>query len=133
MSYVALVTDRFDAVTHFYGDVLGCPVVAAWDRPTGRGKRFDLAGGLRLEVLDNRRERSPLRLGDAGDRLQIVVEVPDIDAAHARVSAATPAPPPQDVSWGARLFPVRDPDGVTVTFLQWNDAGDDQGRDDRRV
>ena len=48
MSYVALATNAFDAVTKFYGHDLGFPVVEEWDRPTGRGRRFDLLG-LRLE------------------------------------------------------------------------------------
>lgn len=118
MSYVALATDAFEEVAHFYGELLGFPVVSEWDRATGRGKRFDLQGGLRLEILDNRRERTPLPLGTPGDRLHVVVEVADLDAARERIAFAPP--PPQSVSWGARLFQVRDPDGVVVTFLQWN-------------
>ncbi len=121
MSYVALATNAFDEVAHFYGDVLGFPVASEWDRANGRGRRFNLQGGLRLEILDNRREREPLALGSPGDRVHVVVEVDDIDAAHNRL--AIPAPSPQSVSWGARLFQVRDPDGVAVTFLQWDFAG----------
>ena len=118
MSYVALATDAFDAVTKFYGEDLGFPVVDQWDRPTGRGRRFDLLG-LRLEILDNARERRPLRLGTPADRVHLVVEVPDLDAACATYRIG--APPPQPVSWGARLIEVRDPDGVAVTFLEWLD------------
>ncbi len=118
MSYVALATEKFDAVVRFYGEALGFPVVAEWDRPGGRGRRFDLGGGLRLEVLDNARERRPLRLYEAGERTHVVVEVDDVEAAHRRLSIK--ASPPQAVSWGARLFQVRDPDGVPVTFLQWD-------------
>ncbi len=118
MSYVALATDAFDAVTHFYGELLGFPVACEWDRAAGRGKRFDLSGGLRLEILDNRRERSPLPLGTPGDRVHVVVEVKDITAARQRIAITTPVP--ETVSWGARLFQVRDPDGVAVTFLQWD-------------
>ena len=118
MSYVALATNAFDAVTKFYGHDLGFPVVEEWDRPTGRGRRFDLLG-LRLEILDNARERHPLSLGAPADRVHLVVEVHDIDAA--RVSFRIGAPPPRTVSWGARLFQVRDPDGVSVTFLEWLD------------
>ena len=120
MSYVALATDAFDEVVHFYGELLGFPVAAAWDRAHGRGKRFDLGGGLRLEILDNRRERRPMALGSPGDRVHVVVEVADIDAARRRIALA--APEPQAVSWGARLFQLRDPDGVAVTFLQWTDG-----------
>ncbi len=121
MSYLALATDRFEEVARFYGEGLGLPTVAEWDRPNGRGRRFDLGGGLRLEILDNARERKPLPLGQPADRFQLVIEVNDIEAAHARL--AIEAPRPQATSWGARLFQIRDPDGVPVTFLQWDDAG----------
>lgn len=118
MSYVALATHSFDEVVRFYGADLGFPVVARWDRARGRGQRFDLGGGLHLEILDNQREDPPLLLHAPGDRTHVVVEVEDIVATHRRLSV--PAPPPQTVSWGARLFQLRDPDGVPVTFLQWD-------------
>ena len=119
MSYVALVTDRFDEVALFYGTRLGFPVVEEWDRDNARGRRFEL-GGLRLEILDNSRERNPLSLGEPADRFHVVVEVEDIEAARNEI--AIEAPPAQDTSWGARIFQVRDPDGVPVTFLQWTRA-----------
>ena len=120
MSFVALVTDRFDDVTRFYGESLGFPVVEQWDRAHGRGRRFDL-GGMRLEILDNQRERQPLELGDVTDKVHVVVEVDDVDAARARIDVQ--APPAQATSWGARLFQLRGPDGVAVTFLQWIEQG----------
>jgi catechol 2,3-dioxygenase-like lactoylglutathione lyase family enzyme len=116
MSYVAIATDSFDEVTHFYGVLLGFPVIAEWDRPRGRGRRFDL-GGLKLEVLDNIREPRRLELYRPGERTHIVVEVDDIEVTRSRLAITTPEP--QTVSWGARLFQLRDPDGVPITFLQW--------------
>ena len=116
MSYVALVTDRFDEIVHFYGEDLGFPVVDRWDRANARGLRFDL-GGMRLEILDNQRERKPLALGTPADRFHVVIEVDDIDVARRDIKIN--APPVQTTSWGARIFQVRDPDGVPVTFLQW--------------
>ena len=77
MSYIALATDSFDDVAFFYGELLGFPVVAEWDRPNGRGRRYDL-GGLRLEILDNSRERQRLELSSPGERMHIVVEVDTI-------------------------------------------------------
>ena len=101
MSYVALATDRFDEVVRFYEASLGFSVVEQWDRPTGRGLRFDL-GGMRLEILDNQRERKPLRLGEPADRFHVVIEVDDIEVAKARLEIDTPSP--QATSWGSRLF-----------------------------
>jgi catechol 2,3-dioxygenase-like lactoylglutathione lyase family enzyme len=123
MSFVALATDRFDEVVRFYDEGLGLPSVEGWDRSGGRGRRFDL-GSLRLEILDNARERQPLRLFDPADRFHLVIEVEDIEAAWSRL--AVEAPSPQPTSWGARRFQVRDPDGVPVTFLQWDLSKEDQ-------
>ncbi len=72
---------------------------------------------MRLEILDNKRERHPLSLGAPVDRVHLVVEVDDIE--EARDSIDIEAPLPRDTSWGARLFQIRDPDGVPVTYLQW--------------
>lgn len=116
MSYVALATSYYDDVVEFYGVTLGFPTVRSWDRPRGRGRVFDL-NGLRLEILDARREQSPHDLGTPGDRVNIVVEVDDVDAVRAGLAQETPEP--VATSWGAKLFRVRDPDGVPVWFLQW--------------
>ncbi len=123
MSYVALVTDRFDEIVHFYGEELGFPVVDRWDRSNARGLRFDL-GGMRLEILDNDRERQPLALGTSADRFHVVIEVDDIEVAGRDIKID--APPIQNTSWGARLFQVHDPDGVPVTFLQWIETGSEE-------
>jgi catechol 2,3-dioxygenase-like lactoylglutathione lyase family enzyme len=122
MSYIALATEHYDEVVEFYGGHLGFPVVDQWDRTNARGLRFDL-GGMRLEIFDNRREKSPLDLGAPADRVHVVVEVDDID--ETRNKLRIKAPLIQTVSWGARLFQIRDPDGVPITFLQWVEAAGD--------
>jgi catechol 2,3-dioxygenase-like lactoylglutathione lyase family enzyme len=123
VSYIAFATERYDEVVEFYGGLLGFPVVDRWDRPNARGLRFDL-GGMRLEILDNERERRPLVLGTPADRVHLVVEVKDIEEARNGIDIEVPLP--QGTSWGARLFRVRDPDGVPITFLQWIEMnGDD--------
>src|SRR3989442_13930079 len=103
MSYVTLATDRFDEVAYFYGETLGFPVVATWDRPRGRGRRVDL-GGMGLEVLDNQREPHPLGLGELADRFHPVVEVADINVRPARLPPL--APPPQQATLGAPALAV---------------------------
>ena len=119
MSYVALVTSRFDAVARFYGDLLGFPIVEQWDRANARGRRFD-TGGMRLEIVDNERKSVKRELGDPADRIQIVIEVDDIEDAREQAKVDTSAI--EDTSWGARLFLIHDPDGVPVTFLQWTET-----------
>ena len=116
MSYVALATDKFDEVTSFYGTSLGFRAIDEWDREHARGVRFDL-GGMRLEILDNVRQREPLEIPPSGDRFHIVVEVEDIESTSRELSIDTPQP--QATSWGAKLFQIRDPDGIPVTFLEW--------------
>jgi uncharacterized glyoxalase superfamily protein PhnB len=72
---------------------------------------------MRLEVIDNQREKNPRELGEPADKIHIVVEVENIDDARARIKVD--APPVQDTSWGSRIFRIMDPDGIPVTFLQW--------------
>jgi catechol 2,3-dioxygenase-like lactoylglutathione lyase family enzyme len=120
MSYVALVTNRFDEVSRFYGEDLGLPIVDAWDRDNARGVRFDL-GGMRLEIIDNEREQRQQTLGEPMGRVQIVIEVSDIDEARSRLMLD--APPVTETSWGSRVFQLHDPDGVPVTYLQWLEPG----------
>ena len=116
MSYVALITNRFDEVSHFYGDMLCFPIVKQWDRLNALGCHFD-TGGMLLEIIDNKRKKNKCELGTVLDRLHIVIEVENIDEARERIKID--APTVQDVSWGARIFRVHDPDGIPVTFLQW--------------
>lgn len=122
MSYVALMTDRYDEVTCFYGELLGFPVVRQWDRANARGLRFD-TGGMRLEIMDRAREQRQLELGKPADRFHIVIEVDNVDAAWQSIKID--APSPQNASWGARFFQVHDPDGVPVTYLQWIETEED--------
>lgn len=118
MSFIALATSRYDEVCAFYGKALGCAVVDGWDRPGARATVFDL-GGMRLEILDATREKA-MALGDAKDRVHLVLEVEDVDAFRRRLGEA---PEPQATSWGARLLRLRDPDGIPVTVLSRGPGG----------
>ena len=90
MSFVALVTNRFDEVTRFYGELLGFPTVEQWDRSNARGQRFD-TGGMRLEIIDNEREQHQCELAPSSSKFHIVVEVDDIEAARQRIDVEAPA------------------------------------------
>ncbi len=106
-------------MVRFYGEDLGFEVVKQWDRSNARGLQFDL-GGIRLEIIDNQRERKPLGLGTPADRFHVVIEVDNIEVARKRIKIE--APPAQTTSRGAEIFELRDPDAVRVTFLRWIDT-----------
>jgi predicted enzyme related to lactoylglutathione lyase len=72
---------------------------------------------MRLEIIDNDREQHQLELGAPADKVHIVIEVEDITEARERISVDVLAI--TETSWGSRLFQIRDPDGVSITFLQW--------------
>jgi hypothetical protein len=110
------VTDRFDDMLRFYGSTLNFPRLEGWDRPNGRGQRFDL-GGCAWRFSITRESAGPCSLSRP-DRFHIVVEVGDL--LHARSSLGVDTPAPTNTSWHARLFQIRDPDGVAVTFLEWD-------------
>ena len=74
---------------------------------------------MRLEIIDNEREQHECELAAPSHKFHIVVEVDDIEEARQRIDVE--APPARESSWGARLFQVRDPDGVPVTFLEWTE------------
>lgn len=114
-SYVVLGTNRFEAMVSFYGGRLGFPEADRWDQAEGRGVFFELPG-LLLKIVDNDRERSPLMLGASLDRVGLVIDVENIDEVRDLLDIETPIP--QTASWGARLFQLRDPDGLPVTFQQ---------------
>ncbi|MHC4547909.1 MAG: VOC family protein [Planctomycetota bacterium] len=114
MSYVALLTERYEEVCAFYGHVLGCSVLDSWDRPNARASVFDLQG-LSLEILDATRGLR-LELGNPRERVHLVIEVEDVETF--RGGLGIPTEQPHEASWGARLFRLKDPDGIPITVLQ---------------
>jgi glyoxalase/bleomycin resistance protein/dioxygenase superfamily protein len=117
VSYVALATNYFDELVSFYVDLVGFARTASWDRPNARGARLSMRD-LRLELLDNTRLRTPFPLGEVGGRLHLVIETDDLDADRTAVRAETSEIRP--TTWGCRPFELHDPDGIRLTFLQWD-------------
>jgi catechol 2,3-dioxygenase-like lactoylglutathione lyase family enzyme len=60
-----------------------------------------------------------LQASPAGPNPQISIEVENVDAVHAKVTAAglTPEYPLTDEPWGVRRFFIRDPNGVLINVL----------------
>ncbi len=111
---------------------------ASGTAPTRRGRRFDLDGGHAPgESSTTRRERAPAAARAPRPTASTSsVEVDDVEATPGAGWRSTAPEPVAATSWGARLFQVRDPDGVPVTFLQWTGPGRTDGlgaRDVRRI
>ena len=116
MSYVALATRRFDEMLSFYHHRLGLELVSQFERPGARGAFISLGNGARLELVDAAAQARPMQLSEtADDRLHIVIECEEIHAEAKRLGL----PAPKKVSWGALVSTLKDPDGVSVWFLQW--------------
>jgi catechol 2,3-dioxygenase-like lactoylglutathione lyase family enzyme len=116
MSYIALATHRFEAVMEFYIDQLGLRLIDQFERTGARGAHIDLGSGAKLEILDASRQSRPMTIQEpADDRIHVVIETDDIINDCKRLSLAEP----KSTSWGAKVVALRDPDGVSVWFLQW--------------
>jgi catechol 2,3-dioxygenase-like lactoylglutathione lyase family enzyme len=122
MGFVSIATARFDAMSAFYLNTLQGTVLKSWDRSNARGMLLDL-GGLRLELMDATRERNPPALREPDGRFHLVIEVTNIAERHQALPEGTP--PPVAMSWGASALTLLDPDGLKVSFLQW-DGTDNQ-------
>jgi predicted enzyme related to lactoylglutathione lyase len=107
-----LLTRDLDRLVAFYVGVAGAEPA---DRQPPEGPVF--CQGLRIGDCDLGLIAEPDAPADPG-RVLLSIEVPDVDAALARVEelgGAAPAPA-NDMPWGQRVAHVRDPDGNAVNL-----------------
>jgi lactoylglutathione lyase len=118
---LAVTVEDYGAALEFYRDVLGLPVVEAWESPTGSGAILD-AGRATLELLSSdqaelvdevevgRRVAGPIRLA---------LEVEDsVQTARALVAGgAEQLAEPVVTPWSHRNVRVRAPDGMQLTLF----------------
>lgn len=116
-SRLVLGTSKFDAMVSFYADRLCFPITDQSELTRGRRVLIELPGIL-LEVFDNDSEPSPSMLGASLDRIQLVIEVDDLDKTRDLIDLETPIP--HFTQSGARRFQIRDPDGLPIIFTQRN-------------
>jgi lactoylglutathione lyase len=118
---VALTVDNYEEALAFYRDVLGLPVVKAFDQPEGSGVVLD-AGRATLELLST--GQAALVDGiEVGSRMagpvRLAMEVGD-SAATARALVAGGAEllgGPVVTPWSHRNVRVRAPDGMQLTLF----------------
>jgi catechol 2,3-dioxygenase-like lactoylglutathione lyase family enzyme len=112
-SRVLLRPVDFERSCAFYADTLGLGVF----REFPGGVVFFLGGGY-LEVSGTGAPPA------AGDQISLWLQVRDVDAEWARLSAlgVDPVEAPVDKPWGLREARLRDPDGVLLVLVEVPDA-----------
>jgi len=113
VSAITLFVEDLDAAKRFYVDVFGLPV----HFEDGDSAVFDfgntLVNLLRTSAVPELNEPAPVGGRDAGSRLQLTIEVDDVDrvVADLAVRGAVLLNGPLDRPWGVRTASFRDPAG----------------------
>ena len=125
---LALTVERYDEAVAFYRDVLGLPVVEAFEGPGGGGVVLD-AGRATLELLATAQAELVDQI-EVGERVagpvRVALEVADSAATARRLVAggAEALAEPVVTPWSHRNVRLRAPDGMQLTlFTVLDDAG----------
>jgi lactoylglutathione lyase len=130
---VALTVDNYEEALRFYRDVLGLPVVQAWDQATGSGAILD-AGRATLEVLSTSQTELVDRV-EVGERVsgpvRLALEVDDSPATAAALAAggAEHLGGPVVTPWSHRNVRLRAPDGMQLTLFTILENGSAEARE----
>jgi catechol 2,3-dioxygenase-like lactoylglutathione lyase family enzyme len=125
---LALTVERYGEAVAFYRDVLGLPVIEAWEGPEGSGAVLD-AGRATLELLSMPQAELVDEV-EVGSRVagpvRIALEVADsVQTARRLVAGGAAAlAEPVVTPWRHRNVRLRAPDGMQLTlFTVLDDAG----------
>lgn len=119
---LALTIEDYETALRFYRDVLGLPVVSAWERDSGSGAILD-AGQATLELLsvDQTALVDQVEVGATcvSGPVRIALEVEDsVDTAQRLVDGgAEQLAEPAVTPWSHRNVRLRAPDGMQLTLF----------------
>ena len=121
---VALTAAEYGRLLRFYRDALGLAAAANWDDPQAgsHATLFRLGSGA-LELFDEAHAAAVDAI-EVGARvtgpIRFALQVPDLDAALARLAAhgTMPLAPPVVTPWGDRNVRVQAPDGLQITLYE---------------
>lgn len=118
---LAVTVEDYEQALQFYRDVLGLPVIEAWEQPTGSGAVLD-AGRATLELLSVPQAELVDEI-EVGDRvagpIRLALEVEDsVRTAEALVAGgADQLAEPVVTPWSHRNVRLRAPDGMQLTLF----------------
>ncbi len=119
---LALTIEDYETALRFYRDVLGLPVISAWERDDGSGAILD-AGRATLEVLsvDQTGLVDEVEVGTRGvsGPVRVALEVDDSVATAQRLvdGGAEQLAEPAVTPWSHRNVRLRAPDGMQLTLF----------------
>lgn len=119
---VALTTQDYERLVHFYCAGLGLEPAAVWNNDGGKALMLDM-GRATLEIFDERQAEviDELEVGRrVSGPVRFALQVPDVDAAVERLIAngATLVHAPVITPWGDTNARIQDPDGMQITLYQ---------------
>jgi predicted enzyme related to lactoylglutathione lyase len=121
LSRVVIKVKDYRTSFEFYKNVLGLKLFNSWQRKDSWGAIFTAGGGM-LEIIwypsGEGLEECNYFIGK--DKLEIYLEVNDIDIQHRRLTAAgaNVIGSPHDTPWGFRILTLKDPDNVPLILAQ---------------
>ena len=124
---LAVTVEEYEQALVFYRDVLGLPVVEAWDTPEGSGAVLD-AGRATLELLSVAQAELVDRV-EVGERVagpvRLALEVEDSERTAGELAAggAEVLAQPVVTPWNHRNVRLRAPDGMQLTLFTVRDEG----------
>lgn len=115
---VSLTVKDLATSRNWYRDVLGFAVEDEYERE-GVVRAVALRAG-QVRVLLNQDDGAKGWDRIKGQGLMFTIGADDVDSAAARIKAAggTLEAEPEDKPWGARMFPIIDPDGFKFAISQ---------------
>ena len=105
----------------FYKNILGLKLSTSWQRKNSWGALFSAGDGI-VEIIwyPSGEGFDDCNYSMERAKVDINFEVSDIDILYKRLADAgvEVVSEPQDAAWGFRLFTIRDPDDIRISFLQ---------------
>lgn len=121
ISRIVIKVNDYRKSFEFYKDKLGLKLSSSWQRKDSWGAIFS-AGNIAVEIIWYPDGEGFIDCCYQMERnkIEINFETHDIDILYKRLSdlGITIIREPFNAPWGYRVFTIKDPDGIAISFLQ---------------